>query len=100
MWDRACCLINRPPSSTESVLFQAPLLTIKSLDEAVTFHLFTQIGVPVSSSQAIVGTVVGVGIVGGFRTIDTKMLVKITGGWVMPPFAAGLMTLLFIDNAY
>lgn len=70
------------------------LVTI--LAEALTLHLFTQIGVPVSSSQAIVGAVVGVGIVGGLRTINPKMLVKITVGWLMTPFAAGLMTMLFI----
>lgn len=70
------------------------LVTI--LAEAMTLHLFTQIGVPVSSSQAIVGAVVGVGIVGGLRTINPKMLVKITVGWLITPFAAGLMTILFI----
>jgi PiT family inorganic phosphate transporter len=66
------------------------------LAEALTLHLFTQIGVPVSSSQAIVGAVVGVGIVGGVRTLNPKMLIKIAVGWLMTPFAAGLMTMLFI----
>ncbi|MGB2927589.1 MAG: inorganic phosphate transporter [Desulfobacterales bacterium] len=70
------------------------LVTI--LAEALTLHLFTQIGVPVSSSQAVVGAVVGVGIVGGLRTVNPKMLVKIAVGWLMTPFAAGLMTILFI----
>ncbi len=66
------------------------------LAEALTLHLFTQIGVPVSSSQAVVGAVVGVGIVGGLRTVNPKMLVKITLGWIMTPFASGLMTFLFV----
>jgi len=70
------------------------LVTI--LAEALTLHLFIQIGVPVSSSQAVVGGVVGVGIVGGLRTVNPKMLIKITAGWVMTPFASGLMTILFI----
>jgi len=55
-----------------------------------------RIGVPVSSSQAVVGAVVGVGIVGGLRTVNPKMLVKIAVGWLMTPFAAGIMTILFI----
>jgi len=71
------------------------LVTI--LAEALTLHLFTQIGVPVSSSQAVVGAVVGVGIVGGLRTVNPRMLIKITTGWVMTPFASGLLTILFID---
>jgi PiT family inorganic phosphate transporter len=66
------------------------------LAEALTLHLFTQIGVPVSSSQAIVGAVVGVGIVGGIRTVNPQMLVKIAAGWLMTPFAAGLMTIFLI----
>jgi inorganic phosphate transporter, PiT family len=70
------------------------LVTI--LAGALTLHLFTQIGVPVSSSQAVVGAVVGVGIVGGIRTLNPSMLVKIAVGWLMTPFAAGLMTMLFI----
>lgn len=70
------------------------LVTI--LAEALTLHFFTQIGVPVSSSQAIVGAVVGVGIVGGLRTVNPKMLVKIAVGWLMTPFAAGLITIFFI----
>jgi PiT family inorganic phosphate transporter len=66
------------------------------LAEALTLHLFTQIGVPVSSSQAIVGAVVGVGIVGGLQTLNPKMLIKIAVGWLMTPFAAALITIFFI----
>jgi PiT family inorganic phosphate transporter len=66
------------------------------LAEALTLHIFTQIGVPVSSSQAIVGAVVGVGIVGGLRTVSAKVVTKITIGWFMTPLAAGILTVLFI----
>ncbi|MEA1900139.1 MAG: inorganic phosphate transporter, partial [Thermodesulfobacteriota bacterium] len=61
-----------------------------------TLHIFTQIGVPISSSQAIVGAVIGVGIVGGLRTVSTKVVTKITVGWFMTPLAAGILTVLFI----
>lgn len=66
------------------------------LATAFTLHIFTQIGVPVSSSQAIVGAVVGVGIVGGLRTISAKVVTKITVGWFMTPLSAGILTVLFI----
>ncbi len=66
------------------------------LAEALTLHIFTQIGVPVSSSQAIVGAVVGVGVVGGLRTVSAKVVTKITIGWFMTPLAAGILTILFI----
>ena len=61
------------------------------LAEAVTLHLFTQLGVPVSSSQAVVGAVVGVGLVGDLRTVSGRMLLAIAGGWLMTPVAAGLI---------
>jgi PiT family inorganic phosphate transporter len=69
---------------------------IAVLAEALTLHLFTQIGVPVSSSQAIVGAVVGVGLVGDVQTVSVKMLAKIGMGWIMTPVSAGVLAYLFI----
>mgnify|MGYP001164650767 CR=1 FL=1 len=61
------------------------------LGEALTLHIFTQIGVPVSSSQAVVGAVVGIGLVGDVRTVQFRMLMKISGGWIMTPLTAGIL---------
>ena len=66
------------------------------LAEALSLHLFTQIGVPVSSSQAIVGAVVGVGLVGDVQTVSVKMLARIGAGWIMTPVSGGVMAYLFI----
>jgi len=66
------------------------------LATAFTLHVFTQIGVPVSSSQAIVGAVVGVGLVGDLRTVSSKMLAKIAVSWVLTPLSAGGLTYLII----
>jgi PiT family inorganic phosphate transporter len=66
------------------------------LAEALTLHLFTQIGVPVSSSQAIVGAVVGVGLVGDVQTVSLKMLARIGIGWIMTPVSGGVLAYLFI----
>jgi len=60
------------------------------LAEAVTLHLFTQVRVPVSSSQAVVGAVVGVGIMRDLRTVNPRMLVKIAAGWLLTPVFAAL----------
>ena len=64
--------------------------------EALTLHIFTQIGVPVSSSQAIVGAVVGVGLVGDVRTVSHRMLARIAVGWLLTPISAGALTYLFL----
>ncbi|MBN2125795.1 MAG: inorganic phosphate transporter, partial [Deltaproteobacteria bacterium] len=67
------------------------------LAEAVSLHLFTQIGVPVSSSQAIVGAVVGVGMVGDLQTVSMKMLVRIGLGWILTPLAGGLLSWALLE---
>jgi PiT family inorganic phosphate transporter len=69
---------------------------IAVIAEALTLHIFTQIGVPVSSSQAIVGAVVGVGLVGDVRTVSHKMLARITVGWLLTPISAGALTYLLL----
>lgn len=69
---------------------------VSVLASAICLHVFTQIGVPVSSSQAIVGAVVGVGLTGDVQTVSVKMLVRIGLGWVLAPASSGMLTYLFI----
>jgi PiT family inorganic phosphate transporter len=58
------------------------------LAEGLTVHFFTIVGVPVSTSQAVVGGVLGVGLVKGVNTIKRKTLYGIFTGWfVTPPVA-------------
>jgi PiT family inorganic phosphate transporter len=60
--------------------------------------------VPVSSSQAIVGSVIGIGLVrGGGRGIRWRMLGEITGAWVVTPIAAvviSFIALFFLQNVF
>ncbi|MFZ5517588.1 MAG: inorganic phosphate transporter [Candidatus Zhuqueibacterota bacterium] len=50
--------------------------------------------VPVSSTQAIVGAVIGIGILKGGRQIKFKILGGIALGWVTTPIMAGLVAFL------
>ncbi|MDR7523399.1 MAG: anion permease [Armatimonadota bacterium] len=50
---------------------------------AVTVHLFTQVGIPVSTSQAIVGSVVGVGLTKGMMTVNRRMFWVIPLSWIV-----------------
>ena len=63
---------------------------IATLSGAFTVHLFTQVGVPVSTSQAIVGAVTGVGILKSMRTVKRRVLVDIFLGWIGTPLISGL----------
>ena len=66
------------------------------LAEAITVHIYTFLGVPVSTSQAVIGAVLGVGIVKGIRTVSTRTLASILIGWFLTPVLASFIaTALF-----
>lgn len=59
--------------------------------------------VPVSSSQAIVGSVIGIGLIKGGRGIRWRVLGEITGAWVVTPIAAiflSFIALFFLQNVF
>jgi PiT family inorganic phosphate transporter len=58
------------------------------LAEAITVHFFTFVGVPVSTSQAVIGAVLGVGIVKGANTVSRRTLTTILFGWFLTPAVA------------
>ena len=49
------------------------------------------LGIPVSTSQAVVGAVIGAGLVKGPKNVNFKVLGKIGIAWISSPTAAGLM---------
>jgi len=62
---------------------------IAQVSSAFGMHLFSLMGIPVSTSSAIVGAVVGVGLVKGAKSISKKTIMTILAGWVLTPtFAA------------
>lgn len=72
-------------------------------------NLFVKIGlppipmVPVSSSQVIVGCVLGIGLYRGARNINFKILGEIALGWLATPVASGLLaffSLFFMKNIF
>lgn len=62
---------------------------------AFTVWIFTQFGIPVSTSQAIVGGVAGAGLVKGTKAVSRSKLGEIAIAWVLTPtVAAGLTFVL------
>lgn len=57
---------------------------------AIAGHFFAILGIPVSISQAVVGAVVGVGLVQGMRAIKRRRVLEIGVGWIATPTLAGL----------
>ena len=59
--------------------------------------------VPVSSSQAVVGAVIGIGILKGGRGLRWRVLGGIGLGWILTPLMAGLICfvgLFFMQNVF
>ena len=58
--------------------------------------------VPVSSSQAIIGAVMGIGILKG-SSINWNLIGRIAVGWILTPVAAALLcyiSLFFLQNVF
>ncbi len=89
------------------VLSQALVLFIFS--SSALSGLLTKMGlppiplVPVSSTQVVVGAVLGIGLYKGVRNINLKVLGSIASGWITTPVAAGLLSfflLFFVKNLF
>ena len=60
----------------------------------LSVYLMTKAGLPVSTTQAIVGAIVGWNIYTG-STTNVKVLITIVGTWILCPIISGLIAMLF-----
>ena len=67
---------------------------VAQASSAFGMHLFALLGIPVSTSSAIVGAVVGVGLVKGMKAISKKTIVTILLGWLLTPTLAAVSAFL------
>jgi len=67
-----------------------PSAFVAQISSAFGMHLFSMFGIPVSTSSAIVGAVVGVGLVKGANAISKKTILTILIGWALTPTLACL----------
>jgi inorganic phosphate transporter, PiT family len=58
---------------------------VAQVSSAMGVHLFSILGIPVSTSSAIVGAVIGVGLVKGAKSISHRTIVTIFSGWLLTP---------------
>jgi PiT family inorganic phosphate transporter len=64
-----------------------------SASAAFTVMMMTKRGLPVSTSQAIVGAIIGWNVFGGLQT-DAGVIVKITQTWIFTPILAALFAIV------
>lgn len=58
---------------------------------SMVVHIFAMVGVPVSTSQGIVGAVFGIGLIRGVHNVRFGMLRNIAIGWLLTPTIAFLL---------
>jgi inorganic phosphate transporter, PiT family len=96
-----------PEAAIVVVLSQALVLFLFS--SAGLSNILISIGlpplplVPVSSTQVVIGAVLGIGLVKGSQDINSKTLIGIAMGWVTTPVIAGILTfiaLFFVQNVF
>ena len=69
----------------------------------ISHHLPSFPLVPVSSSQAIIGAVIGIGLAKGGFSINWGLIGRIAIGWILTPIAAALLcyiSLFFLQNVF
>lgn len=87
--------------SQSIVLFIFASQGLQSLLE--THNLPTLPLVPVSSSQAVIGAIIGIGIAKGGRGIHWSILGKISIGWIATPLISAFIcfiSLFFLENVF
>lgn len=63
---------------------------------ALNVHLYTVLGVPVSTSHSIVGAIFGVGLVKGVRVVNLRILREIVFCWLATPFVSGVISFIVL----
>lgn len=96
-----------PQSALVAVLSQSLVLFLfasKGLKEFLVSHGLPSLPlVPVSSSQVVIGAVLGIGLVHGGRQVQYKAIGKIVLGWLSTPVIAALISfiaLFFLKNVF
>lgn len=69
----------------------------------ITMNLPTLPAVPVSSTQAVIGAIVGIGLAKGGKGIKWGLVLKLMSGWVASPLIAFILSyisLSFMENVF
>jgi inorganic phosphate transporter, PiT family len=69
---------------------------VAAMGTAITTHVFTQLAIPVSTSQAIVGAVIGVGLTKGMMAVNRRVFWMIPASWVLSILSSGAIAYLLL----
>eukprot|EP00210_Caulerpa_lentillifera_P005515 g5274.t1 len=66
------------------------------LGSAIVIIIGSQYGIPLSTTYCQVGATVGVGLLEGKQGVNTTLLLKVVGGWLVTLLVVGSMSALFV----
>lgn len=70
-----------------------PIMALSAqLASAINVHIYTLLGIPVSTSHSIVGAICGVGLVKGTRVLNMRIMKDIVLCWLATPFISGVIS--------
>jgi len=80
-----------------NIVHLTPLMTIAlEIGSSLNVHLYTHLGIPVSTSHSIVGAIWGIGFHKGVRAINFKLAKEIIITWALTPLISGIISYMTI----
>lgn len=77
----------------------SPIMAFSAqLASALNVHIYTMVGIPVSTSHSIVGAICGVGLVKGIRVLNIHIVRDIALCWIATPFISGLLSFIILKG--
>ncbi|MCF7855203.1 MAG: inorganic phosphate transporter family protein, partial [Candidatus Pacebacteria bacterium] len=70
------------------------------LSASVTVHVYAMIGVPVSTSQAVVGALLGISMIKGLQVVRWRTVFHVGLAWVGTPLIAAIIAVLLYFTAH
>ncbi|MDD5195155.1 MAG: inorganic phosphate transporter, partial [Candidatus Omnitrophica bacterium] len=81
------------------IIHLTPIMAFSAqLASALNVHMYTLMGIPVSTSHSIVGAICGVGLVKGIRVLNIHIMRDIVLCWVATPFISGLISFVILKG--
>ncbi|MCM8771597.1 MAG: anion permease [Candidatus Omnitrophica bacterium] len=76
-----------------NIIRLSPLMTIAAeIGSSLNVHLYTHLGIPVSTSHSIVGAIWGIGLYQGIKAINLKIAKEIILTWAITPLFSGIIS--------
>lgn len=69
---------------------------VAQMSGALTIHFFTQLGIPVSVTQALIGGIFGIGLAKTMVLVNKRMIQGIIMGWALAPLSGLVISYLIL----